>query len=604
MKSSAKTQPETTDNPYDLDRLAHTWGEMVRLGADIWATVAKKSEHKAQTAVWTPAMLDPFNLQGAWMGMLDHMLSQPEQLTQAQFDLWRKYLDLWNASLTRMSGGQATDIVEDDPSDKRFKGEAWHRDAVFAFIRQSYLLSARWLMQLVEQNSQALDEDAAKKLKFFTKAYVDALSPANFAFTNPEVIKATIDTGGENLMHGMKNLLEDLKRGSLRMTDESAFKIGENIATTPGQVVFRNHLFELIHYAPAGDKTFETPLLDIPPWINKYYILDLKPENSFIRWALAQGHAVFVVSWVNPGADMKETDFDDYMTQGMLQALFAVEKQTGAKTANVVGYCIGGTLLAMTLAWLKAANEDKRIASATFLTTLLDFHDSGDLKLFVDEEQLASMRDHMENLGFMDANSLKSTFNLLRANDLIWSFVVNNYLMGREPFPFDLLYWNSDSTNLPAAMHEYYLRHMYLQNDLVKPGALDFAGVKLDLRTIDTPAYFLSTHEDHIAPWKATFAGAKLFSGDVTFTLSASGHIAGVVNPPAKNKYCYWTGAKKLQNADAWMDGAKQHEGSWWTHWQQWIEKFAGKKIPALDPKSGPLAPLCPAPGEYVTKKA
>jgi polyhydroxyalkanoate synthase len=368
-------------------------------------------------------------------------------------------------------------------------------------------------------------------------------------------------------------------------------------------VIYRNKLIELIHYTPAGDKTFETPLLVIAPWINKYYILDLGPEKSFVKWATDQGHAVFMISWVNPDASMKDIGFEDYMHDGILAALAAVEKQTGAKQTNVIGYCIGGTLLSMTLAWLKAKGQSARVKSATFFTTLIDFEQSGDLKLFVDEEQLSKLHERMEKQGFLDANSLKATFNLLRANDLIWSFVINNYLMGREPFPFDLLYWNSDSTNLPARMHEYYLRHMYLKNELCKPGALSFEGVKMDMGTIDTPAYFLSTREDHIAPWKATFAGSKLFSGDVTFTLSASGHIAGVVNAPIKNKYCYWT-ASPSEKPDAWLEHAKQIEGSWWPHWQVWIEKFTGEKVDAVDPAKGPMKALVPAPGTYVRKKA
>ncbi len=602
MKSSSKTPAETPENPYDLDRLARNWGDMMRMGTDFAAFFAQKTENDLQKGI-TPGNIDPFNLQGPWMRMCEHMMTTPDQLTHSQFNLWRGYMDLWDQALTRMTGKASDDIVPAEPTDRRFKAQAWHNDALFAFIRQSYLLSSKWMTDLVAQNSTVLEPDAARKLQFFTRAYVDALSPTNFPFTNPDVIQATIDSGGENLMKGMKNLLEDMKRGSMRMTDENAFKLGENIAMTPGQVVFRNDLMELIHYAPAGDKTFATPLLIAPPWINKYYILDMRPDNSFVKWAVEQGHAVFMISWVNPDADHKDVRFDDYMKHGILAALDAIEKQTGTKQTNVIGYCIGGTLLTMTLAWLKDKKQSERIASATFFTTLIDFRDSGDLKLFVDDQQLKNLHDRMAEQGFMDANSLKSTFNLLRANDLIWSFVINNYLMGREPFPFDLLYWNSDSTNLPAAMHEFYLRHMYLKNELCQPGKLEFGGVPIDVGTIDTPAYFLSTREDHIAPWKATFAGSKLFAGDTTFTLAASGHIAGIVNAPMANKYCYWT-AKPAKDAETWLESAKQEQGSWWPHWQNWIEKHAGKKIDAVDPKSGPLKPLIAAPGLYVTKKA
>lgn len=599
MTTKSNPKKDTPINPFDLDRMAQTWGEIMRLSGD----VAREWVEKSEKQDWMKASADPFNLHGAWTAFFERMASQPDQLTAAQFDLWQNYVSIWENAMARYQGNAVEDVIPGEPGDRRFKAEAWHKDALFAFIRQSYLLTSRWMMTLVEDNTEALEPEAAKKLKFFTKAFVDALSPTNFAFTNPDVLKATMESGGENLVRGMKNLLEDMKRGSMRMTDETAFKLGENIATTPGQVIFRNKLFELIHYAPAGDTTFATPLLIVPPWINKYYILDLRPDNSFVKWAVSQGHSVFMISWANPDASMKDVQFEDYMQDGILQALAAVEKQTGSAQTNIIGYCIGGTLLSMTLSWMKAKGQSNRIASATFFTTLIDFDNSGDLKLFVDEEQLEALHDRMAAQGFLDAESLKATFNLLRANDLIWSFVINNYLMGREPFPFDLLYWNSDSTNLPAKMHEYYLRHMYLKNELKEPCALEFSGVKIDVSTIDTPAYFLSTREDHIAPWKATYAGAQLFSGPTTFTLSGSGHIAGVVNPPTNNKYGYWTGTDK-GDADQWIEKAEQHDGSWWPHWQEWIEQFAGKQVPAVDPASGPLKALVAAPGTYVRKKA
>lgn len=603
IKEAVKAKEKPTlhgENPYDLDRLAQTWGEVLRLSGDLARAIAQKSE----TAAALDPTLDPFNLHDAYVALLDQMSQQPEKLTQAQFALWRNYVSLWDRTLQRMSGGDAPDVIETDPNDRRFKADAWHQDALFGFIRQSYLLTAEWIMQMVEQNTANLEPEAARKLQFFTKQFVDALSPTNFALTNPEVLQATVESGGENLVRGMKNLLEDVKSGHMRMTDERAFKLGENIAATPGKVIFRNKLIELIHYAPAHSQTFAAPLLIVPPWINKYYILDLRPDNSFVKWALEQGHAVFMVSWVNPDAKLKDVEFADYMHEGILAALDAIEKQTGCAQTNVIGYCIGGTLLAMTLAWMKTKNQIRRIASATFLTTLIDFEQSGDLKLFVDERQLAHLHQRMEKLGFMDADALKATFNMLRANDLIWSFVINNYLMGREPFPFDLLYWNSDSTNLPAKMHEFYLRHMYIENQLKTPGALTFAGVKMDIGTIDTSAYFLSTRDDHIAPWKGTYAGAQLFKSDVTFTLAASGHIAGIVNPPVANKYCFWTSKDHRVAPDKWFEGAAQKLGSWWPHWQNWVEKFSGQKIPALDPAQGPLKVLAGAPGIYARKKS
>lgn len=599
MKPKAEN-PQNQTNPYDLDKLAFTWGEMLTMSGELMREMAEKA--KTNPVAETP--MDPFNLRDAMMSLFDRMLQQPEKLTEAQFALWRNYLTLWDSTLTKMTGGEAKDIIEAEPGDRRFKAEEWHKDAMFGFIRQSYLLTAKWLQQLVEQNSGGLDPKAAKKLQFFTRQFVDALSPTNFAVTNPEVLKATLNTGGQNLVKGMRNLLEDLRRGHIAMTNEDAFRLGENIATTKGQTVFRNRMMELIHYTPAGTTTYETPLLVVAPWINKYYILDLRPDNSFVKWCVDQGHSVFMVSWANPDATLRDVGFEDYMKEGILAAIDAIQKQTGAKSANVVGYCIGGTLLTMTLAWLKAKKQDARIKSATFLTTLIDFENAGDLKLFVDEEQISVLRTKMSKQGFLDAETMKVTFSMLRANDLIWSFVVNNYLLGREPFPFDLLYWNSDSTNLPAKMHEYYLRHMYLENDLAKPCKLNVGGAKLDVGTITTPAFFLSTKDDHIAPWKATYAGAQMFAGPVHFTLAASGHIAGVVNHPGSQKYNYWSYDKLPKKPDAWLEKANPAQGSWWPHWQQWLEGFAGKKVKAVDPAKGPLKPLCPAPGVYVKVKA
>lgn len=601
MKSGPRPeQPQSTANPYDLDALARTWGEMLRVSGEVARTMAEKTESRLRAG--TP--VDPFNLREAWLGLLDNMMQRPDEMTEAQLDLWRNYMALWDATLVKMSGGAAPDLVEPDPADRRFRADAWHKDALFGFIRQSYLLTARWILQMVDSNSSGMDAATAKKLKFFTRQYIDALSPTNFAITNPEVLKATMESGGQNLVRGMKNLLEDLRRGHMSMTDEKAFKMGENIAATKGHVIFRNRMMELIHYTPAGGETYKRPLLVVPPWINKYYILDLRPDNSFVRWCLAQGHAVFMVSWANPDASLKDVGFEHYMKEGILAALDAIKKQTGEASANVVGYCIGGTVLAMTLAWLKAKKQSARIKSATFLTTLLDFEQAGDLKLFVDEEQLAVLHERMAKQGFMDAEALKTTFNMLRANDLIWSFVVNNYLLGREPFPFDLLYWNSDSTNLPAHMHEFYLRHLYLRNELSKPGKLSIGGVKMDLGTIDTPAFFLSAREDHIAPWKATYAGAKLLGGPVTFTLAASGHIAGVVNHPDAGKYSHWTAKKLPKKPEKWLETAKQADGSWWPEWAEWLKSFAGGKVKAIDPAKGALPPLAAAPGPYVAKKA
>lgn len=402
-------------------------------------------------------------------------------------------------------------------------------------------------------------------------------------------------------------MLDDLERGqgklAIRMTDLDAFKLGENIAVTPGKVVYQNDLMQLIQYAPTTDEVARRPLLIIPPWINKYYILDLRPDNSFIRWAVDQGMTVFVVSWVNPDEALATRSFEDYMDLGPLAALDAMEQATGQKEANVIGYCLGGTLLASTLAYMKASN-DSRIKSATYFTTMVDFADAGELSVFIDEEQLAALEAKMNERGYLEGSEMATTFNMLRANDLIWSFVVNNYLLGKDPFPFDLLYWNSDSTRMPAAMHSFYLRSMYQDNKLVEPGGITLKGVPIDLTTVETPTFILSTREDHIAPWTSTYAATQIYKAPVRFCLSASGHIAGVVNPPSAEKYCYWTNTKTPSDPEAWLRGAKKHDGSWWPEWQRWVSRHSGGKVPARAPGDGKLKPVEDAPGSYVAVRA
>jgi polyhydroxyalkanoate synthase len=387
------------------------------------------------------------------------------------------------------------------------------------------------------------------------------------------------------------------------MTDQEAFEIGKNIAVTPGKVVFQNDLMQLLQYAPTTDKVAKTPLLIIPPWINKFYILDMREKNSFIRWAVSQGHTVFVVSWVNPDEKLRSKSFEDYMFDGPLAALDAVEKATGEKKANVIGYCLGGTLLASTLAYMKAKKIDK-VASATFFTTMIDYSEAGELGVFIDETQLTHLEKKMDERGFLEGAEMANTFNMLRANDLIWSFVVNNYLLGKEPFPFDLLYWNSDSTRMPAAMHSFYLRQMYQENKLVEPGGVTLGGVPIDLTTIDLPVYIVSTREDHIAPWKSTYAATQLYKGPTRFVLAGSGHIAGIVNPPEANKYGYWTNSRKAKTPETWLKSATQHEGSWWTDWQEWVTKFKGGEAKARQPGDGKLKPIEDAPGSYVKVRA
>ncbi|OSQ48376.1 PHA/PHB synthase family protein [Thalassospira alkalitolerans] len=545
---------------------------------------------------------DPLNIGSAFVELTSHMMKNPAKLVEAQMDLWQQYYLLWHNTTMRMMGQDSDPVALPQKGDRRFRDEAWEDNELFGFIKQSYLLSSQW-MQNVVQDVDGLDEKTAQKVEFYTRQFADAISPTNFMMTNPEVLRATIESGGENLLKGLQNLLSDLERGKgklqIRMTDLDAFKIGENVATTEGSVIGRTPLMELLQYKPTTDKVAKRPLMIIPPWINKYYILDLRPENSFIKWAVDQGHTVFVLSWVNPDSKLAEESFEDYARDGILAALDLIEQATGETEINAIGYCLGGTLLASTLAYM-AKKGDERIKSATFFTTLTDFEKSGELSVFVDDKQIESIENRMAKDGYLDGRDMAMSFNMLRANDLIWSFVVNNYMLGKDPFPFDLLYWNSDSTRMPKAMHSFYLRNMYNKNLLREPGGITVLGEKIDLRDIKIPVYFLSTREDHIAPWQATYAGTQLMSGQVKFVLSASGHIAGVVNPPAANKYCHWTYNRNPANPDDWLAKATQHEGSWWTDWQNWISRRSGGQIEARNPGDGKLKVLGAAPGEYV----
>ncbi|MCA3281676.1 MAG: class I poly(R)-hydroxyalkanoic acid synthase [Roseomonas sp.] len=546
----------------------------------------------------TPGEADPMHIGNAFLDMTTRLMTNPAKLMQAQIGFWQDYLTLWQNTARRMMGEPAPAVIAEDQKDKRFKDEAWRDNEVFDFIRQSYLLSARYMQGLVH-DAEGMDEKTAQKVDFYTRQFVDAMSPTNFALTNPEVLRRTAETGGENLLKGLSNLLTDLERGQgnlrIRMTDESKFKVGENIAVTPGKIVYQNDLMQLIQYTPTTEKVLKRPLLIMPPWINKYYILDLRPKNSFIRWAVDQGHTVFVVSWVNPDAKLAEKGFEDYMLEGPYAALDAIEKATGEKSVNAIGYCLGGTLLSATLAHM-AAKRDTRIKSATFFTTMVDFTESGELGVFIDEEQLKALEAKMQKRGYLEGREMATTFNMLRANDLIWSFVVNNYLLGQDPFPFDLLYWNDDSTRMPARMHSFYLRRMYQQNDLIKPGGIELLGVKLDLRKIKLPTYILSTREDHIAPWASTYRATQTYTGDIRFVLAASGHIAGVVNPPDAGKYSHWVNTSLPADPEAWLASSTELAGSWWPDWQRWVTGQEPVQVPARKPKNA----IEDAPGSYV----
>ncbi len=553
-----------------------------------------------------PEALDPLNIGNAFMEMTARMMADPAKLVEAQMGLWQDYMTLWQSTAQRMMGQEATSVAEPDQTDRRFKDAAWDENQLFDFVKQSYLLTARW-MQSTVNDVEGLEEKTAQKVDFYTRQFVDAMAPSNFLMTNPEVLRTTLESGGENLVKGLENLLDDLERGKgklkIKMTDQEAFSLGENIAVTPGKVVYQNDLHQLIQYTPTTEKVYKRPLLIIPPWINKYYILDLREKNSFIKWAVGEGFTVFVVSWVNPDEKLAAKTFEDYMFEGPLAALDAIEEATGEKSVNVIGYCLGGTLLAATLAYMQA-KEDKRVNAATFFTAMTDFTDAGELGVFIDEAQLSSLEEKMNERGYLEGGEMATTFNMLRANDLIWSFVVNNYLLGKDPFPFDLLYWNSDSTRMPAAMHSFYLRKMYQENLLKEPGGITLGGVPIDLTTVKTPACMISTREDHIAPWKSTYAATQLFGGPVRFILAASGHIAGVVNPPASGKYSHWTNAKNPKDPEAWFAGAEEHPGSWWPEWTKWIGRKSGAKVPARSPGDGKLKVIEDAPGSYVKVKA
>jgi polyhydroxyalkanoate synthase len=545
-------------------------------------------------------VIDPRTVTATFQEFARKAAADPTPFIREQLTLWADLGLLWRRAAARaLFGIPAEPVIEPGPQDKRFKSESWSEHPYFDFIKQCYLLTARCLQSSVAA-VKGVDPHVHHQAQFYTRQFVNALSPANFAATNPAVLEATIKSRGENLIKGLRNLVEDLERGggrlSLKMSDLAAFEFGKNIANSPGKVVFQNELMQLIQYAPSTATVHRRPLLIVPPWINKFYILDLKPRNSFIKWSVDQGHTVFVISWVNPGAELAGKQFADYLHDGPIAAMDAIARATGESEVNILGYCIGGTLAACTLAYL-AARREKRVAAATLLTTLLDYSDVGDISVFVDEAQLKLADEHMFRLGYLEGHHMAEAFNLLRENDLIWFFVINNYLMGRDPSAFDLLYWNSDSTRMPASMQSFYLRNMYQRNVLKNPGGITLANVPIDLRKIDLPIYFLSAREDHIAPWRSTYAGTRLVSGPVRFVLGASGHVAGVINPPSANKYGYWIGETLPADPGSWLSDATFHQGSWWTDWAAWLADHAGEQVQAREPDS---AALEEAPGSYV----
>nr|UXE45549.1 poly(3-hydroxyalkanoate) polymerase subunit PhaC [uncultured bacterium] len=591
-----KTKTETTGfklpDPAEIGRSMADIAERSQRIVSEWLKRQADEEHAP----------DPLNIGSAFMEMTARMMANPARLVAAQLGFWQDYMTLWQNTARRIMGAETEPVIDAPATDRRFKDDAWRENEVFDFIKQSYLLSARYVQDVVK-HVDGLDPKTAQKVDFYARQFVDAMSPSNFLLTNPEVLRKTAETGGENLLKGLNNLLADLEQGKgklhIKMTDMEAFKVGENIGVSPGKVIFQNELIQLIQYAPSTETVLKRPLLIGPPWINKFYILDLRPRNSFVRWAVAQGHTVFMISWVNPDERLAEKDFEDYLSEGYLAALDAIEQATGEREVNAIGYCLGGTLLASTLAYM-ATKRDNRIRSATFFVTMMDFAEAGELGVFIDEEQLRSLEEKMNKRGYLEGAEMATTFNMLRANDLIWSFVVNNYLLGNDPFPFDLLYWNADSTRMPARMHSFYLRRMYQENLLAVPNGITLGGVPIDLHKIKTPVYFLSTREDHIAPWKSTYRGTQLLGGPKRFVLAASGHIAGVVNPPDGGKYSHWINTELPPDPEEWFRGATEIAGSWWPDWHRWVSALAKEQVAARVPGEGALKAIEDAPGSYV----
>jgi polyhydroxyalkanoate synthase len=532
----------------------------------------------------------------------EYWMEDPQRALDVQSRLGKAYLDLWASAAKRLSGEESSPLITPEKSDKRFNDPEWSSNQFYDFLKQAYLLSSKWANQLVTE-ADGLDPHVRQKAEFYMRQISNAVSPSNFVLTNPELMRETLLSNADNLVRGMRMLAEDIESGGgdlkIRQSDSSMFEVGRNLATTPGKVIFQNELMQLIQYSPTTATVLKRPLLIVPPWINKFYVLDLTQEKSFIKWCVDQGITVFVISWVNPNAHLAKKSFNEYMHEGPLAALDAIKQATGEDKVHTAGYCVGGTLLSITLAYT-AAHKDDRIASATLFASQVDFTHAGDLKVFVDEEQVSALEQKMAEKGFLEASSMATVFNMLRSNDLIWPYVINNYLKGKAPFPFDLLYWNSDATRMPAANHSFYLRNCYLENKLAK-GQMIIDGLPVKLKDVTIPIYNLATREDHIAPPKSVLLGCKFFGGPVKFVLAGSGHIAGVVNPPAKNKYQYWTGPKpRNADLDGWMQKAKEYPGSWWPDWLVWLTRQSPTEVPARIPGEGPLKAIEDAPGSYV----
>jgi poly[(R)-3-hydroxyalkanoate] polymerase subunit PhaC len=601
------SKPSAVDKPaadgaaasaIDIEQFSRNIARMVEEGGKALAAYLKPRE---DGAFKTDAAEDVSDAVKTLARVGEYWLADPQRAIEVQTSLGRAYLDLWASAVKRMAGETAAPAAKADPRDRRFADPEWSSNQFFDFLKQAYLLTAQWANHLVN-DATGLDPHTRHKAEFYMRQIVNAISPSNFVLTNPELLRETVSSNAENLARGMHMLAEDIEAGhgelKIRQSDASMFAVGRNLALTPGKVIYQNDLMQLIQYSPTTGNVLKRPLLIVPPWINKFYILDLTPEKSFIKWAVDQGLTVFVISWVNPDEHLAQKSFEEYMREGPLAALDVIAEVAGEDKVHAIGYCVGGTLLSITLAYM-AAHADDRIMSATMFAAQVDFTYAGDLKVFVDEEQVQALERRMAERGYLEGSKMATAFNMLRSNDLIWPYVINNYLKGKTPFPFDLLYWNSDATRMPAANHSFYLRNCYLDNKLSK-GEMKIAGETMDLGRITIPIYNLATREDHIAPAKSVFLGSKFFGGPVRYVLAGSGHIAGVVNPPAKPKYGYWTGGPPVGNLEGWLEKAQQHPGSWWPDWLEWLKAQDPAEVPARQPGGGRYAAIEDAPGSYV----
>ena len=579
----------------DIEQLSRNFARLMEEGGKAVAACLKPSEHGRLDS----GLSDAVGVARTLGHIAEYWLAHPHRAIEAQANLGKAYVDLCVSATRRMFGEEVEPVAKPDPKDRRFADPEWRSNAYFDFLKQAYLLTSDWANRVV-QDTKGVDAHTRQKAGFYLRQLTDALSPANFVPTNPELLRETLSSNAGNLVQGMRMLAEDLETGRLkiRQTDRTAFEVGRNLAITPGKVIYQNELMQLIQYIPTTRTALKRPILIVPPWINKYYILDLTPEKSFIKWCVDQGLTVFVISWVNPDAKLAAKGFDDYMRQGPLEALRVIATVTGEEKVHVAGYCAGGTLLAAMLAYM-AAKGDGRALSATLLTTQVDFTYAGNIMAFIDEEQIDSLERQMRKTGFLKAHTMAQTFNLLRSNELIWPYVINNYLRGEAPRSFDVLHWNSDATRIPVASHSFYLRNCYLNNKLAK-GEMTLAGETIDLGNVTVPIYSLAAREDHIAPAKSVFFGCKFFGAPVKFVLAGSGHIAGVINPPYRTKYSYWTDGPAASNVETWLAKAAERPGSWWPHWLQWIREHDPAEVSARKPGGGRLKPLEDAPGSYV----